>query len=510
MKYSILSVLVGSLILVGCGGDSSDNSTKPTPDIKNPEKPVQQIKKISGQVEGYQDFKSKFAEILSADGKIYKAEITSKGQYSISDEIKYPYVIRVEKNDNTYLYGVPKDDNRLDVLNINKISNLLTLTLSPNNLAENLWGLESKTRVDIIVKNYKAASQKIDNSISPVLSVLNATSIDVLNQPYEINRSIIDNILDNINVVVNKPISNQGSPVIALAAAATPNNVTLWDNSLLTKNPILLSSSNNIFDFGAVENSAEKHYEEIKASALKYDPKNIDQNKVRALSEKIQQELQNSNPSTDKIYSLLRDFMIATAVPVSVADEIIRSSKSGESIDKIADLIGKAYGQDLSKEIEKYKDMKVDLISKDAVNKKITYKITLGGIPQIVTWSVSGQVLDSSNMNKKDMSSCIQDVYSGSASGPITPEYYVRNSIFKNTCNQDLNYISCIWVGGTSGKSYCKDTVSKLVKSGSSTGLYNITAGPLIESRVFFACPSPSVPTFVGDNDAFIYRYRCS
>ncbi|MCI3881264.1 hypothetical protein [Acinetobacter higginsii] len=408
------------------------------------------------------------------------------------------------------LCRVSKNDSPLDVLNINKISNLLTLTLSPNNLADNLWDLESKSRVDIIIKNYKAASQKIDNSISPVLSILNETSIDVLNQPYEINRSTIDNILDNINVVVNKPISNQDSPVIALAVAATPNNVTLWDNSLLTKNPILLSSSNNIFNFGEVESSAEKHYEEIKTSALKYDPKNIDQNKVRALGEKMQQEFQNTNPSTDKIYSLLRDFMIATAVPASIADEIIRSSKSGESIDKIADLIGRAYGQDLSKEVEKYKDMTVDLISKDAVSKTITYKITLGGIPQILTWSVNGQVFDSLNMNKKDMSSCIQDVYSGSATGPITPEYYVRNSIFRNKCNQDLNYISCIWVSGTTGKSYCKDTVSKLVKAGSSTGLYNITAGPLIESRVFFACPSPSVPKFISDNDAFLFRYRCS
>ncbi|MCI3878727.1 hypothetical protein [Acinetobacter higginsii] len=105
MKYSILSVLVASILLVGCGGDSSDKSIKSTPDSINPEKPVQKIKKISGQVEGYQDLKSKFAEILSADGEIYKAEINSKGQYSIFDEIKYPYLIRIEKNDNTYLYG---------------------------------------------------------------------------------------------------------------------------------------------------------------------------------------------------------------------------------------------------------------------------------------------------------------------------------------------------------------------------------------------------------------------
>lgn len=508
MKYSLLSVLVGSLLLASCGGGANENSNKET-DSQSPNVPVQQIKKVSGQVDGYADLNNKLVEILSADGKIYSTQINSLGQYTISNEIKYPYVVRVKKNDSSYLYGVPKNDNSSDILNINKISNLLTLTLSPNNMAENLWKLESKTRVELIVNNYKAALQKIDNSIAPVLTILNVTSIDILNKPYETTKEDINNVLDNINIVINQPTIDTDAPIIALAVAATPNNVTLWDNSLLTNNPIFLSDSSNIVDFSKIESSAENHYAEIRTSASNYDPKNIDKNKLTALVEQMQQEISKVNPSMETLYNLLREIMIATAVPINIVDEIIKSTKNGNSIDKIAELLSKAYGQDLTKEIEKYKNMTVDLVSKDAVNKTMTLKITLGGVPQFVTWSVNGQIIDSLNMNQKDASSCIRDVYQGTTGGFITPEYYIRNSIFKNTCNQDLNYISCIWVGGAVGKSYCKDTVSKSVKANFSTGLYNVTAGPLLESRVFFACPSPSVPVFVGDNDAFLFRYRC-
>lgn len=505
MKYSLFSILISSLVLFGCGGENTNQSED------NPEKAIHsvvKIKKVSGSVDKYQELKSKSVEILSADGMLFNSEISAQGQYLISDKIVFPYIVRVKQSDGNYIYAVPKSDNSEDILNLNKISNLLVLTLSPNNIAENLWSLESSKRVELIKNNYQSASKKIDDSIAPILSSLNLVSIDALNQPYETSKPMIENVLDNINIVVNKTIDNS-APIIAIAVAATPNNVTLWDNSLQTKNPILLGNANSIVDFGKIETSAEKYYEDLKTSANKYDPKNIDQNKIATLTMQIQQELQRTNPSMDKLYSLLRELMIATAVPVGIVDEIIRAARNGESIDKIANLIGQAYGQDLSKEIEKYKNMTVEIISKNAINKTITVKVTIGGIPQLVTWSMSGQAFDSINMNQKDWSSCIYDVYEGNATGPIDPEYYIRNSIFKNKCNQDLNYISCIWVGGAVGKSYCKDTISKSVKANSSTGLYNLTAGPLLESRVFFACPSPSVPKYIGDSDAFLFRYRC-
>ncbi|MFW1802387.1 hypothetical protein ACG9YX_20490, partial [Acinetobacter nematophilus] len=105
------------------------------------------------------------------------------------------------------------------------------------------------------------------------------------------------------------------APIIAIAVAATPNNVTLWDSSLLTKNPLLLTNVNHIVDFGKIEASADKHSEDLKTSAGTYDPKNIDQNKVALLTMQMQQELQKINPSIDKLYLLLKDLMIATAVP---------------------------------------------------------------------------------------------------------------------------------------------------------------------------------------------------
>lgn len=506
MKYSILCAFIGSILLVGCGGEGSNHLSN-----NNNEKPVtedKKIKEISGQVDGYQDSKAKFVEILSADGKIYNSEINSQGRYSILDEVLFPYIVRVKQNDDTYIYAVPKNDTSSDIINLNKISNLLVLTLSPNHRAENLWGLESNERVNIIINSYKAASQKVNDSIAPVLSSLNVASIDALNQQYEIGKSEIDNILDNIHVVVNTSIGTT-YPIIALSVAATPNNITLWDNSF-EKNVLLLTNTDNVVDFGKIENSAEKHYEDIKTSASKYDPKDIDQNKVEALIVQFQKEIQKDSPSMEKLYSLLRDLMVATAVPINIVDEIINTSKNGESIDKIGDLIGKAYGQDLSKEIEKYKNMTVETVSKDARNKTITLKITLDGISQLVTWSVNGQVSDSLDMHQANASSCIQDIYVGTTTGTITPEYYIRNSVFKNKCNQDLNYTSCIWVGAATGGAYCKDIVTKSVKAYSSTELYNVVAGPLLESRVFFACQAPSLPTLVDDKQAFQLKYRCS
>lgn len=505
MKYVLISILIGSLMLVGCGGGNSNQSESNT---EKPVSPVVKIKKVSGTIDKYQEFNANSVELLSADGMLFNAEISAQGQYSISDKIVFPYIVRVRQNEGGYIYAIPKSDNSTDILNLNKISNLLVLTISPNNTAENLWGLESSKRVELIKNSYQSASKKIDDSIAPILSNLKLVSIDALNQPYETSKPLIDNVLDNINIVVNKPIGNN-APIIAIAVAATPNNVTLWDSSLLTKNPILLTNVNHIVDFGKIEASAEKHYEDLKTSASTYDPKNIDQNKVALLTMQMQQELQKINPSIDKLYLLLKDLMIATAVPVGIVDEIIQNAQNGESIDKIAALIGQAYGRDLSKEIEKYKNMTVEVVSKNAINKTITVKVTMGGVPQLVTWSMSGQVFDSINMNQKDWSSCIYDVYDGKATGAIDPEYYIRNSIFKNKCNQDLNYISCIWVGGAVGKPYCKDIISKSVKANASTELYNITAGPLLESRVFFACPSPSVPMYIRDSDAFLFKYRC-
>lgn len=507
MKYSILYIFIGSLLLIGCGG-GGDNSSHSLNNNNQPVTEEKKIKEISGQVDGYQNSKSQFVEILSADGKIYNTEIKSQGQYSISDEILFPYVVRFKQDDDTYIYAVPKSDSPSDIINLNKISNLVVLTLSPNHRAENLWGLESNERVNIIINSYKAASQKVNDSIEPVLSSLNVDSIDALNQQYEKAKSEIDNILYNIDIVVNTPIGT-ASPIIALSVAATPNNITLWDNSF-KKNLLLLTNTDNVVDFGKIESNAEKHYEDIKTSANQYDPKDIDQNKVKTLIVQLQQEIQKTTPSMEKLYSLLRDLMVATAVPINIVDEIINASKNGESIDKIGDLIGKAYGQDLSKEIEKYKNMTVETVSKDARNKTITLKITFDGVSQLVTWSVSGQVFDGLDMHQANASSCIQDIYVGTTTGEITPEYYIRNSIFKNKCNQDLNYASCIWVSVATGGAYCKDVVFKSVKAYSSTSLYNVVAGPLLESRVFFACQAPSLPTLVDDKQAFQLKYRCS
>lgn len=368
---------------------------------------------------------------MTSEGKIYLANIDEKGEYSIFNvPVSAPYLIRVENQDGQYIYAVSDSNSKSNILNINKISNLLTYTISPNNNPELLWKQQVSERKEQIDDKYSAALNKLEQSISPVLAILNAEQTNVLNHEYRNKKIEFENILNNIQVNITE-FDSQPS-VIALSTASNTSNVVLWDSSLTQYQPVTVTDAEDIVDFSTSIITAQKHYDDLKTDAGKYNPKNIDVKKFEEIKLKLMAEADRAmigDFSLDRFLALVKEHLIVMTVPEKIADDMVNALRRGD-LDNYAELVEKTMGEDISKDIEKYKNMSVDILSTNATNKTIKFKINLGGEVKYETWSVSGQLFDQLKGKVESVSHCIKGEYEGTALRP-TPEYYIQNTILK-------------------------------------------------------------------------------
>jgi hypothetical protein len=320
-----------------------------------------------------------------------------------------------------------------------------------------------------------------------------------------------DALLDALRV---QSIRSGDATLFAVHALAAPDRPAVW-TSQQDPPPLDLGPKAAQADLVALQQAARASYDALSQAAAGFDPARVDEARLQSAAAQLARLDFFANDFEAQVERLLPELWAALGMPQRLIDDFMRLLLAGA--DEAFDLLVDFFGEDAARVRADAAAMRVQPVSVDPAQGVVTYRVEYGGQTWFQDWTVNGNRPASQRLLARQHNECLRTRYVGAFAGfPISPESYIRDSEYYNECAYPVEFVSCVWRAGTTGRPFgcIGGATTGRAAPGQGTGLRSVTAGPLFDERAFVVCAAPYKPVPAANRPMFdeVFRlaYQCA
>ncbi len=509
VRRSLCAIALAGMLLAtaGCGGSGgADDATAPVDGQALVEGTFATGQAVTGPV-----------ELLAADNTLLQARSDAAGRFRFDAAgLRAPFVLRGSLPDGSRLHSalaVAPRAGASATANLTPLTELVLADLSPQGRTEQLWAMDAAARsgrLDAAV--LERSRHRVEAMMAPLAAALGvASQTDPLATSFAADGRGHDALLDALRV---QSINSGDATLFAVHARVAPDRPAVW-TSQQDPPPLDLGPKAARADMGAVQRAAVDSYAALSQAAGGFDPARVDEARLQAAAAQLARLDFFANDFESQVERLLPELWAALGMPRALIDDFMRLLLAGA--DEAFDLLVNFFGDDAERARADAAAMRVQPVSVDPAQGVVTYRIEFGGQTWFQDWTVSGNRPASQRLLARQHNECLKPRYVGAFAGfPISPESYIRDSEYFNECSYAIEYVSCVWRAGTTGRPFgcIGGATTGRAGPGQGTGLRSVTAGPLFDERAFVVCAAPHKPVPAANRQVFdeVFRlaYQCA
>jgi hypothetical protein len=456
-------------------------------------------------------------ELLAADNTLLQSESDAAGRYRFdATGLPAPFMLRGALPDGGRLHSAlaaAPAAGAAAIANLTPLTELVLADRSPQGRTDQLWAMERAARSGRLeAAVLERSRQRVQAMTAPLASAL---GVAAMNDPLATNFAADgrghDALLDALRV---QSFSSGDATLFAVHALAAPDRPAVWtsqqDPPALDLGPKAARA-----DIVAVQKAAEASYAALSQAAAGFDPARVDEARLQSVAAQLAQLDFFANDFETQVERLLPQLWAALGMPQALIDDFMRLLLAGA--DEAFDLLVNFFGEDAARVRADAAAMRVQPVSVDPAQGVVTYRVDFGGQTWFQDWTVSGNRPASQRLLARQHNECLKTRYVGPFAGfPISAESFIRDSEYFNECAYPVEFVSCVWRAGTTGRPFgcIGGTTTGQAAPGQSTGLRSVTAGPLFDERAFVVCAAPHKPVPATNRPLFdeVFRlaYQCA